>query len=176
MYGLERRDGVEQGDGLGQRIDRALRGQTQPTVTVLSSLLAVEDELGYIPREAVERVAEFMGATVNDVWAVASFYPNFRFVPPAGHQVEVCWGASCHLMGAMPVVRAVLEAAGLEDEGDRADRRLSVRYNTCLGACAQAPVMSVDHHLTGRVTPESAAAKVTEALRSEPALADAHVG
>jgi NADH-quinone oxidoreductase subunit E len=169
-------DGLKQRDSLEQRIDTAVRGQTQPTVTVLSSLLAVEDELAYIPREAVEQVAEFMGATVNDVWAVASFYPNFRFDPPAGHQVEVCWGASCHLMGAMLVVRAVLEAAGLEDEGDRTDRRLSVRYNTCLGACAQAPVMSVDHHLTGRVTPESAAARVTEALRSEPALADAHVG
>jgi NADH-quinone oxidoreductase subunit E len=169
-------DGLKQRDSLEQRIDTAVRGQTQPTVTVLSSLLAVEDELAYIPREAVEQVAEFMGATVNDVWAVASFYPNFRFVPPAGHQVEVCWGASCHLMGAMPVVRAVLEAAGLEDEGDRADRRLSVRYNTCLGACAQAPVMSVDHHLVGRVTPESAAARVADALQREPADVKSHGG
>ena len=39
-------------DGLEQRIDRAVRGQPQPTVTILSSLLAVEDELHYIPREA----------------------------------------------------------------------------------------------------------------------------
>ena len=169
-------DGLKQRDSLEQRIDTAVRGQTQPTVTVLSSLLAVEDELAYIPREAVEQVAEFMGATINDVWAVASFYPNFRFDPPAGHQVEVCWGASCHLMGAMLVVRAVLEAAGLEDEGDRTDRRLSVRYNTCLGACAQAPVMSVDHHLVGRVTPESAAARVADALQREPADVKSHGG
>ena len=152
-------------DGLEQRIDRAVRGQTQPTVTVLSSLLAVEDELHYIPREAVERVAEFTGTTANDVWAVASFYPNFRFQPPAARQVEVCWGASCHLMGAMAVVESVLEAAGLEDEGERTDGRLSVRFNTCLGACAQAPVMSVDHHLAGRVTPGAAASRVSEILR-----------
>ena len=154
-------------DGLEQRIDRAVRSQTQPTVTMLSSLLAVEDELYYIPREAVERVAEFIGATVNDVWAVASFYPNFRFQPPAACQVEVCWGASCHLMGAMPVVKSVLEAAGLEDEGERPDHRLSVRFNTCLGACSQAPVMSIDHHLVGRVSPKSAAQHVSEALRRQ---------
>lgn len=151
-------------DGLEQRIDRAVRGQPQPTVTVLSSLLAVEDELHYIPREAVELVAEFTGSTVNDVWAVASFYPNFRFEPPAACQVEVCWGASCHLMGSMSVVKSVLEAAGLEDEGERADHRLSVRLNTCLGACSLAPVMSVDHHLIGRVTPESAAVRVAGLL------------
>ena len=154
-------------DGLEQRIKRAVRGQTQPTVTILSSLLAVEDELHYIPREAVEIVAQLMDATVNDVWAVASFYPNFRFQPPAQRQVEVCWGASCHLMGAMGVVDAVLEAAGLESEGERPDHRLSVWLNTCLGACAQAPVMSFDHHLVGRVSPESAATRVFQLLQGD---------
>ena len=152
-------------DGLEQRIDRAITGQTQPTVTILSSLLAVQDELHYIPREAVEQVARHNDATVNDVWAVASFYPNFRFHPPAGRQVEVCWGASCHLMGAMAVVKSVLEAAGLDDEGERQDQQLSVRFNTCLGACSLAPVMSIDHHLMGRVSPEAAAERVSAFLR-----------
>jgi NADH-quinone oxidoreductase subunit E len=154
-------------DGLEHRIDRAVRGQPQPTVTILSSLLAVEDELHYIPREAVELVAEFIGATVNDVWAVASFYPNFRFEPPAARQVEVCWGASCHLMGSMAVVKSVLEAAGLESEGERPDHRLSVRLNTCLGACSLAPVMAVNHHLVGRATPESAATRVSQLLQGD---------
>ena len=154
-------------DGLEQTIDRAVRSQPQPTVTILSSLLAVEDELHYIPREAVELVAEFTGATVNDVWAVASFYPNFRFSPPPSRQVEVCWGASCHLMGSMAVVKSVLEAAGLDEEGERPDHRLAVRLNTCLGACSLAPVISVDHHLIGRATPDTAAAKVTELLSEE---------
>ena len=143
-------------DGLKQRIRKAVHNQPQPTVTILSSLLAVEDELGYIPKEAVEEVAGFNRATVNDVWAVVSFYPNFRTVPPCEHQVEVCWGPSCHLVGAMPVIAAVLEAAGLAAEGDTPDGKLTVRYNTCLGACAQAPVMSVDHRLMGRLSPERA--------------------
>ena len=153
--------------GLEHRIQNAVHGQTQPTVTVLSSLLAVEDELGYIPREALEEVAEFTNSTVNDVWAVASFYPNFRFKAPAEHKVEVCWGASCHLVGAMGVFKSVLEAAGMEDEGDTADGRLTVKLNTCLGACAHAPVIAVDHHLFGRVTPELAARKVTNGLQQD---------
>jgi NADH-quinone oxidoreductase subunit E len=151
--------------GLVQRIHDAVHGQTQPTVTVLSSLLAVEDELGYIPKEALEFVAEFSKATVNDVWAVASFYPNFRFDPPAEHVVDVCWGASCHLVGAMNIFKSVLEAAGLDDEGDTPDKRLTVRFNSCLGACSQAPVIAMDHHLAGRVNPESAANHVTRLLQ-----------
>jgi NADH:ubiquinone oxidoreductase subunit E len=133
----------------------------------LSSLLAVEDELGYIPKEALEFVAEFSNATVNDVWAVASFYPNFRFDPPAEHVVDVCWGASCHLVGAMNIFKSVLEAAGLDDEGDTPDKRLTVRFNSCLGACSQAPVIAMDHHLAGRVNPESAANHVTRLLQQD---------
>ena len=140
-------------DGLKQRIRKAVHNQPQPTVTILSSLLAVEDELGYIPREAVEEVADHNGATINDVWAVVSFYPNFRTSPPCDHRIEVCWGPSCHLVGASQVIAAILEASGLDAEGDTADGKLTVRYNTCLGACALGPVMSVDHHLVGRVTP-----------------------
>lgn len=154
-------------NGLEQRIHDAVHGQTQPTVTVLSSLLAVEDELGYIPKEAVEFVAGFSNATINDVWAVASFYPNFRFDPPAEHAVDVCWGASCHLVGAMDIFKSVLEAAGLDSEGDTPDKRLTVRFNPCLGACSQAPVIAMDHHLVGRVNPDLAAKNVTRLLEQE---------
>jgi NADH-quinone oxidoreductase subunit E len=150
--------------GLKYRINEAVHRQTQPTITVLSSLLAIEDELGYIPKEAVAEVAAFTRSTVNDVWAVASFYPNFRFEPPCEHQVELCWGSSCHLVGAMSLIDQVLQASGLQEEGDTPDRKLTVRLNTCLGACAQAPVISIDHRLIGRLSPQEAGRKVAELL------------
>ena len=146
------------------RISDAVNNQPQATVTVLSSLLAVEDAVGYIPREAVAAVAARMDATVNDVWAVATFYPNFRFEPPSAHRIEVCWGPSCHIMGATAVIAAAQSALGLSDEGDTPDGKATLRYNTCLGACAHAPVMAVDHHLAGRITPDAARARIAAAL------------
>ena len=141
---------------LRDQVRAAIASQTQRTVTVLSSLLAVEDGIGYIPPEAVEEVAESTGSTINDVWAVASFYTNFRFVPPGRHVVEVCWGPSCHLRGAHDLLNEVQMALGLSQEGDTPDGRVTLKYNTCLGACAQAPVMAVDHRTLGRVTQEQA--------------------
>ena len=141
---------------LRDQVRAAIASQTQRTVTVLSSLLAVEDGIGYIPPEAVEEVAESTGSTINDVWAVASFYTNFRFVPPGQHIVEVCWGPSCHLRGAHDLLNEVQMALGLSQEGDTPDGRVTLKYNTCLGACAQAPVMAVDHRTLGRVTQEQA--------------------
>jgi len=127
----------------------AVANQKAKTITVLSSLLAVEDDLGYIPPEAIEEVASFTKSTTNDVWGVASFYTNFRFSPPGEHTVEVCWGPTCHLLGAMDLVEAVLESLRLSEEGDTADGKVSFKYNTCLGACSQGPVVSIDHHIMG---------------------------
>ena len=144
------------GETIRERVRKAVAAQTQSNVNVLSSLLAVQDELGYIPQEAVEEVADFLGTTVNEVWGVASFYTNFRFSPPGEHTVEVCWGPTCHLLGAQRVLHALLEELGLKDEGDTPDGRVTLKYNTCLGACSNAPVISVDHRLVGRVGAEEA--------------------
>ena len=88
------------GGQLRERIRSAMSSQTQTTITVLSCLLAVQDALGYLPDEALEEVASRMDKTINEVWGVASFYTNFRFTPPGDRVVEVCWGPTCHLLGA----------------------------------------------------------------------------
>jgi NADH:ubiquinone oxidoreductase subunit E len=143
---------VEATDTLRARVVSAIMAQPQRTVTVLSSLLAIEEELGYIPPQAIDEVATREGVTVNDVWAVASFYTNFRFTPPGNHIVEVCWGPTCHLMGAQSLLEQVQNALGMDGEGDTPDGNVTLKYNTCLGACAQAPVVATDHHLHGRAT------------------------
>ncbi len=137
------------GESIRERISGALAGQSARTITVLSSLLAIEDELGYIPPPAIEQVASFTGSTINDVWGVASFYTNFRFTPPGEHVVELCWGPTCHLLGAQQIIQAALQSLGLDEEGDTADGKISLKYNTCLGACSQGPVISVDHKIIG---------------------------
>ena len=149
-------------DEIRQRIRTALTSQKRPTVTVLSSLLATQDEFGYLPDEAIEEVAAFNEASTNDVWGVASFYTNFRFTPPAQHVIEVCWGPTCHLLGAPIILKQVQDDLGLSGEGETEDSKVTLKYNTCLGACSQAPVVSVDHRLRGRLTSEQAVGLVRE--------------
>ena len=68
-------------EDLRERVRQAITNQKRPTVTVLSSLLAAQDVLGYIPDEAIDEVAAYTEASINEVWGVASFYKNFRFTP-----------------------------------------------------------------------------------------------
>ena len=143
-------------DSLRKHIKGAIASQKRPTITVLSSLLAIQDSIGFIPNEAIEEVAIAMNTSINSVFGVASFYPNFRFTPPGDHSVEVCWGPTCHLLGAGKVLDEVLDQLGLEDEGDTPDGKVSFRFNTCLGACSRGPVISIDHELYGNVSESQA--------------------
>ena len=158
---------ISDNNRLRERVRYALESQKRPTVTVLSSLLAAHDELGYLPDESVEEVAAFTEASINDVWGVASFYTNFRFAPPSDLIMEVCWGPTCHLVGASDVIERVQRELGLTGEGDTSDNKVTLKYNTCLGACSQAPVVSVNHHLKGRVTPDSAGEMVASLLKED---------
>ena len=137
---------------LRERVKHYIASQQQPTVTILSSLLIVQDELGYIPREAIEEIAKFSESTINDVWGVASFYTNFRFDPPLEHQIEVCWGPTCHLKGSSDIIQTFQRSLNLTTEGDSNLVNVTLRYSTCLGVCAQAPAMSFDHQLRGNWT------------------------
>ena len=141
-------------DELRDQVRKAIESQKRPTITVLSSLLAIQDLIGYLPDEAIEEVASSMDQTVNAVFGVASFYPNFRFTPPGRHSIEICWGPPCHINGAPILLDKTLKNLNLVSEGETEDNEFSIRLNTCLGACSQAPVVSIDHELYGKISPE----------------------
>ena len=148
----------ESANDLRPQIQSILNDQSQPTVTVLSSLLAVQDVLHYLPNEAIEETAAFSNTTINEVWSVASFYTNFKFTPPGDHTYEVCWGPSCHVMGAQKILKCVQ----VDREGETEDGKVTLTCGTCLGACAQAPVIAIDHHHKGKITTEIAASLARE--------------
>ena len=50
----------------------------------------------------------------------------------------------------------IFDLLGLDDEGTNRDGDISVRYNTCLGACAQGPVISIDGQLKGKLKGDTA--------------------
>lgn len=149
-------DTGEARDVLRERARDAIAKQPARTVTILSSLLAAQDELGYLPVEAIDEVAERMAASANAVWGIASFYPNFRFTPPNRHKVELCWGPTCHVLGAQQILQGVLPHLGLDNEGETEDGVISLKLNTCLGVCAHGPAMSFDEELAGHMSLDKA--------------------
>ncbi len=147
--------------GMDARLKKVLDAQKR-TVTVLSSLIAVQQALRYLPPESIPAVAEHTGASINDVYGVATFYTHFRFEPPGEHTVELCWGPTCQLFDSRGLMKIAEESTGITFDSTSEDRRYTLRGLECAGACAQAPAGKFDGKLIGQLTGD----KLREALAS----------
>jgi NADH-quinone oxidoreductase E subunit len=106
--------------------------------------LAQEQHGGWLPRAALDHVAEVMGIPRMRVYEVATFYDMFNTVPVGRTQVRVCTTTPCWLCGSDDVVRACQETLGIRIGESTPDGRFFLREFECLGACANAPVLWID--------------------------------
>ncbi|MBI3744751.1 MAG: NAD(P)H-dependent oxidoreductase subunit E [Chloroflexi bacterium] len=135
------------------RIQEILKAQRR-TVTVLSSLIAVQEAIGWLPPESIPAVADFTGKSVNEVWGVATFYTHFRFEPPGKHMLEICWGPSCQLFKSKRLMEMTEQFTGVKFDDTTPDKQYTLRGLECAGACALAPVGKFDGKLVGRLNEE----------------------
>ncbi len=106
--------------------------------------LAQEQHGGWLPKAALDHVADFLGMPRISVYEVATFYDMFNTEPVGRIQVRVCTTTPCWLCGSDEVVRACKEVLGVEIGESTPDGRFYLREFECLGACANAPVLWVD--------------------------------
>ena len=117
----------------------------------------VQGELGYVPAEAVPRIAAALGVTDSDVAGVLSFYHDFRTDPPGRHVIRFCMGESCLATHCEKSLEALRHAAGCGLGETSKDGRFTLEKVYCLGNCALSPSMLVNDELHGRFTPETVA-------------------
>jgi len=121
---------------------------------LLPILHGIQDELGYVPADAVGRIAGALNLSRAEVHGVVSFYHYFRTTPPGRHTVHVCRAESCQAMGANRLVEHAKAKLGVGFHETTADGQFSLEPIYCLGNCALSPAMMVDGEIHGRVTPE----------------------
>jgi NADH-quinone oxidoreductase subunit E len=110
--------------------------------------------LGYLPREALLKVADYLGVPASAVYGVATFYAQFHLTPRGRHQVKVCQGTACHVRGGRSVLEAVKTELGIGPGETTADRKFTLERVACVGSCSLAPVVLVDDRIHGSMTPE----------------------
>jgi formate dehydrogenase subunit gamma len=118
---------------------------------VLPVLHAVQHRLGHISEEALAAIAEGLHLTQSQLYAVATFYNEFRLGPQPAHQVTVCRGPACRASGGREIRRRLEELLGVE-VGESADHHAAIDTAGCHGVCPHAPSIVVDGELIGRVT------------------------
>jgi len=116
-------------------------------------LQKVQSRLGYLPVEAMEEVAGFLGISEVDVYEVVTFYNQFRLNPPGKHSIRVCLGTACHMKGGYITMDAWKRRLGIDVRQTTPDREFDLDSVACVGCCVMAPVTVVDDKPEGNVEP-----------------------
>ena len=125
--------------------------------------LAQRQHENWLPRAAMDAVAEMLEMPRIRVYEVATFYTMYNLAPVGEHFVQVCTTTPCWLRGSDDVVSACKSKTGVELGETTADRKFTVIEVECLGACANAPMMQINDAYYEDLTAESTAA-VLDAL------------
>lgn len=115
-------------------------------------LQEMQERFQYLSPEAVQAVADHLELSANDVYGVATFYAQFRFVPPGLHHIKVCEGTACHVRGSDRILESISRATGIAPGQTSRDGQFSLERVACFGSCALAPVVVVDDKVYGRMT------------------------
>lgn len=116
-------------------------------------LQRIQQDLAYLPRRGLEMVAEHLEISATEVYGVATFYNQFRFHPPGLHQIHVCMGTACHVVGGEVILENFERKLGVKVGETTPDGRYSVHGVACVGCCALAPVAVVDGRTEGHMAP-----------------------
>ena len=115
---------------------------------LIQALIAAQHQNGgWVSKDMVEAVADYLD--LPPVWAfeVASFYSMIDQKPVGRHKVNVCTNISCWLNGAEDMVSHIEKKLGIKLGETTADDRITlIVEEECLAACCGAPAMVVDGH------------------------------
>lgn len=138
---------------------------------ILSALQEVNEHFGWVSPEAAEIVAEHLGTTINRVFALLTFYADFRVSPRGHHHLLVCHGMACYVHGSQQLVQGLQDTYGIVDGDTTSDAQISVQVvNGCLGVCDLAPVVKIDDDYFGPVSPASLNDLIQKALANRSAV------
>jgi NADH:ubiquinone oxidoreductase subunit E len=125
-------------------------------------LQEIQEEVGYIPPESIEPVAETLNLFPSEVQGVVTFYSGFSLTPKGKYVLKVCRGTACHVKGGQSLLRLMKGDLGLEDGETSEDYQFTLETTACLGACALAPTMMVNRTYFGKLSPVKVSSILTQ--------------
>ncbi len=138
---------------------------------LIEAMHATQEAYGYLPRLALEVIADEMHLDFSRVYGVASFYSQFRLKPVGKYVIDVCMGTACHVAGAPLVLEAFSQELEIPVGDTTADGLFTLQTVNCVGACALAPVVRLgDDETFGRMGPNEARRLVRRLRKQEAAV------
>jgi len=130
-----------------KKIDRELAKfpADQRQSAVMAALAIAQDEMGWLPPELMQDVADYIGMPAIAVQEVATFYNMYNVKPVGIHKISVCTNLPCQLSGGEKAAHYLKHKLGVDYKETTQDGQITLVEGECMGACGDAPVMLVNN-------------------------------
>ena len=130
-----------------QKIDRevAKYPAEQKQSAVMAALAIAQDEKGWLSKETIADVADYLGMPAIAAYEVATFYNMYDLAPVGKYKLTVCTNLPCALSGGVHAADYVKEKLGIGFNETTPDGKFTLKEGECMGACGDAPVMLVNN-------------------------------
>jgi len=136
-----------------QAVAEILSSHKKERKNLIPLLQEVQASLGYLPKETMQKIAGFLEMSEVEVWGVATFYNQFRFLPLGKYHTVVCMGTACHLAGGRLILDALERELNIEVGETAEDGNFSLERVACIGCCMLAPVIVIGDKIHPKMTP-----------------------
>lgn len=116
---------------------------------------------GWLPRNAIEYIAQMMNVHQIKVYEIASFYTMFNLNPVGAHRIQICTTTPCWLVGSDKVHQACKQELEVDYGETTKDKLFTLQEVQCLGACCDGPVVQINDEIYERVS----AQKIKDIIR-----------
>ncbi len=116
-----------------------------PLLDIVQRQMKRQTDSAWVPRVAMDVIAERLEMAPIRVYEVATFYLMFNLKPVGKWHLQCCTTTPCWLRGSDDVVAAAREFTGIKGWGETsADGLFTMTEVECLGACVNAPILQVN--------------------------------
>ncbi len=119
---------------------------------LISILQKIQQTHGYLPLDIMQETASYLKIPDSAVYAVATFYSQFRFQPRGEKLIRVCLGTACHVRGADRFLDNLKNQLGIEEGETTPDGKYTLESVACIGCCALSPCLTVNDKVVANVT------------------------
>ncbi len=136
---------------------------------LLKILHAVQDSepQNYIPQKAILEIGEYLNLPYNHIYGVVTFYTMFHTKPAGKYIIRLCDSPVCFLNGSKNVLKRLQELLNLEIGETTPDGLFTLELTSCLGVCANSPVMMINKDIYGDLTEDRAEEIIREIKRGQ---------
>ena len=137
-----------------KRIDHIIANYHGDRWGLIPLLQEIQQVVGYIPPEAIPRIASGLGLFPSQVQGVISFYSQLYTAPRGKNIVRVCRGTACHVRGGKTILKLVKQHLNIDESETTPDFQYSLETVACIGCCALAPNIVINSNIYGHMNPK----------------------